>query len=270
MSGTHKRVRANGYNSSFGDAAGAVVRPLTFANFTMLKYILPFLLIALSGAAFAQDETLVLSPFEVSSNKANSKPPVVLKRRADFLLLQISVVNDTREEERRRDEVYATLKGMVSAIPADSKIVLFTEDFTLTPSHYQIPLVDVADKRDASNVTLYAKVPISDSDDAGTLSEKLRAYVRSVKIQGRTEVFSGDIGLSIKNPERYRYDVIQAIANDARKIRDSFGDSFEIVVRGLDARLQWQRVSVSEVELYLPFKYDVFPVRIQKTIDGSR
>jgi hypothetical protein len=227
----------------------------------MIKYILPLLLLGLCGAAYAQEETIVLSPFVVSSDKVSTKPPVVLKRRADFLLLQISITNDTREEEKRRDEVYATLHGMVAGIPSDSKIELFTEEFTLTPTHFQIPLVDVAEKRDASTVTLYAKIPLADGDDAGALSEKLRAFVRSVKVEGRTEVFTGDIGLSIKNPEKYRYEVVQAIAADVKKLREAFGDAFEITVKGLDARLQWQRSSVSEVELFLPFKYEIYPVR---------
>jgi len=230
----------------------------------MNKYILAFLLLGFFRSAWAQDEAIVLSPFVVSSDKASTKPPIVLKRRADFLLLRIALVNDTREEEKRRDEVYATLRGMIAGIPANSKIELFTEEFTLTSAHFQIPLVDVADKRDASNVTLYAKVPLADGDDAGVLAEKLRLFVRSVKFEGRTEVFAGDIGLSIKNPERYRYEVVQAIAADVKRLREAFGDTFEIVVKGLDARLQWQRSSVAEVELYLPFTYELFPVKMAK------
>lgn len=225
-----------------------------------------FFFLCLLGAARAQDEALVLSPFTVSSDKASTKPPVVLKRRADFLLLEISLVNDTREEEKRRDEVYATLKGMVAGIPKSSKIELFTEEFTLSSSHYQIPTIDVADKRDTSRLTLYAKVPLAESDDVGTLSDTLRAFVRSIHVEGRTEIFSGDLGLSIRNPEKYRYEVIQAIAADVRKLREAFGESFEITVKGLDGRLRWQRSSISEVELFLPFNYEVFPVKANKVM----
>jgi len=230
----------------------------------MRKYTLLLLFLGLCGAALAQDEAIVLSPFTVSSDKASTKPPVVLRRRADFLLLQITIVNDTREEEKRRDEVYATLRGMIAGIPADSKIELFTEEFTLTATHFQIPLVDVADKRDASNVTLFAKVPLAEGDDAGVLAERLRRFVRSVKVEGRTEVFTGDIGLIIMIPEKYRYVVVEAIAADVKKLRAAFGDTFEIVVKGLDERLQWQRAGVAEVELFLPFKYELFPVKMPK------
>jgi len=227
----------------------------------MHRLCLLVLTLSLAVAAAAQEEVIMLSPFEVSTAKATEKPPIVIKKRADFLLLEISLVNDTREEERRRDEVYATLHTMVGGIPRDSKIELFTQEFTLSASHYQIPLVDVSQKRDTSSVTLYAKVPLSGSDDVGTLAETLRAYVRGIKGEGRTEIFSGDLGLSIRNPEKYRYEVIQAIAADVKKLRETFGDSFEVVVKGLDARLKWERASISEVELFLPFSYEVFPTR---------
>lgn len=232
-----------------------------------MRYIrLALIFLAVAPVAPAQDEVIVLSPFVVSAAGETGKPPIVVKKRGDFLLLQISLVNDTREPERRRDEVYTTLATMVRNIPKGSRIELFTEEFTLSTSHFQIPLVDVAQKRDTSTVTLYAKIPLSESDDVGQLGDALRKFVRSIKPDGRTEVFSGDLGLSIRNPEKYRYEVIDAIAADVKRLRSAFGDGFEIVVRGLDSRLQWQRSSVSEVELYLPFTYEVFPVGTKKVI----
>lgn len=222
-------------------------------------------MLGLGAIAQAQDEVILLSPFEVSSTTATGKPPIVVKKRADFLLLQISLVNDTREPEQRREEVYSTLKAMVGDVPKGAKIELFTEEFTLTRESFQIPLVDVTEKRDTSRVTLYAKIPLTDADDVGGLSQTLRSYVRSIKGEGRTEVFAGDLGLSIRNPERYRYEVVQAVAADVKKLREAFGDAFEIVVTGLDRRLMWQRASISEVELYLPFAYEVFPVKGGKT-----
>lgn len=226
-----------------------------------MKSLIAALLLCLGLLAQAQEEAIVLSPFEVSSPRATEKPPIVIKKRADFLLLQISLVNDTREPERRRDEVYNTLKTMIGSVPPGSKIELFTEEFTLTREHFQIPLVDVSEKRDTSRVTLYAKIPLSESDDVGARSEILRSYVRSIRGDGRTEAFTGDLGLSIKNPEKYRYEVIQAIAADVKRLREMFGDGFEITVKGLDSRLKWERSSVSDVELFLPFSYEVFPLK---------
>ena len=230
-----------------------------------MRRILPLLLaIALSPFVMAQDEVIVLSPFEVSSSRDAGRPPIVLRKRADFLLLEISLVNDTREPDQRRNETYTTLRSMITQVPKGSKIELFTEEFTLSSEHFQIPLVDVSEKRDTSTVTLYAKAPLDGVEDVGALASTLRKYVDSIKGEGRTEIFAGDLGLSIRNPERYRYEVIEAIATDVKKLRNMFGDGFEIVVTGLDGRLRWNRVSVSEIELFLPFSYEVFPVKGSK------
>jgi hypothetical protein len=232
----------------------------------MKKSIVALLCTLCFAICQAQEELILLDAFEVSSAKADSKPPIVVKKRADFLLLEVTLVNDTREPERRRDEVYTTLRSYVSSIPKGSKIELFTEGFTLTTAHFQIPLVDIAEKRDTSRVTLYAKVPLSESDDVGALSDILRQFVRSIRGDGRTEIFTGNLGLSIRNPEKYRYEVVQAVAEDVKKLREAFGDTFEIVVSGLDARLKWERSSVSEIELFLPYRYEVFPSKVSKAI----
>jgi len=186
------------------------------------------------------------------------------KKRADFLLLQITLVNDSREEDRRKEEIFATLKDMLNQVPTASKIELFTEEFTLNKSHYQIPLVDLQDKRDTSRTSLYAKVPLVENDDVGKLAEVLRSYVSHAKGVGRTEIFTGNLGVSIIQPEKYRYEVLQAVAADVKRIKETFGDAFEVIVTGLDSRLIFQRSSISEVELYLPIGYEVFPLKGSK------
>lgn len=232
----------------------------------MTKSSFALVLLVLCGFACAQDEVIVLSPWEVSSATTTAKPPIVIKKRADFLLLEISLVNDAREPELRRDEVYTTLRSMIGGVPKASNIELFTEEFTLTTNHYQIPLREMFERGYNSRGTLYAKVPLSESDDVDSLADTLRSYVKTIKGDGHTKIFAGNLGLSIRNPEKYRYDVIQAIATDVKKLRDMFGDGFEIVVKGLDTRLKWERSSISEVELYLPFRYEVFPIKAGKVL----
>ena len=232
----------------------------------MTKSSFVLVLLAACGIACAQDEVIVLSPFEVASATTTAKSPIVVKKRADFLLLEILVANNARDAGLRRDEIYATLRSMISGVPKASKIELFTGEFTLTANHYQIPLREVFERGSTSRGTLYAKVPLGESDDVDSLADTLRSFVKTIKGEGHTEIFAGNLGLSIRNPEKYRYEVIQAIATDVKKLRDMFGDGFEIVVKGLDARLKWERSSISEVELSLPFRYEVFPIKAGKVL----
>lgn len=235
-------------------------------NDPMTKSSFALALLVGCGFAHAQNDVIIASPFEISSAKTTAEPPIVVKKRADFLLLAISLTNDTQEPEHRRDEVYITLRSMISGVPKASGIELLTDDNVLTADNYNIPLTPLAGRIYVSRVALYARVPLGESDDVGSVAEMLHAFAKSIKGAGRTEVAIGALGMGIRNPEKYRYDVIQAIAADVKKLRDMFGDGFEIVVKGLDTRLQWQRSSVSEVEFYLPFKYEVYPVKSGKVL----
>jgi hypothetical protein len=232
----------------------------------MTKTSIALALLVGCGFAHAQNDVIISSPFEISSAKTTTEPPIVVKKRADFLLVAISLTNDTQEPEHRRDEVYTTLRSMISGVPKDSRIELFTETAALTADNYRISLTSVSGRVYVSGASLYARIPLGESDDAGSRADTLNSFAKSIKGEGRTAVAVGALGLVVMNPEKYRYDVIQAIAVDVKKLREMFGDGFEIVVKGLDTRLQWQRSSVSEVEFYLPFKYEVFPVKSAKVL----
>lgn len=223
-----------------------------------MRITILLILIALAYVARADDEVILLSPFSVASAKETS-PPVSIRKTGDYLLLQVNMVNDTRDPDKRRLEMYDTVKGIISAASEVSNLEVSTREMVLSLQNYQVRLEDQHDKADASSVELLFKLPLLPSDDVAALTSKLRQFSRKVQVVGRTEVFSGEIGISMKNPERFRYEVISKIAEDVKKLKGLFGDGFEILVKGLDQRLQWRRATISEIELYLPYSYEVLP-----------
>jgi hypothetical protein len=231
----------------------------------MMRILVAFALFIFAGALFAQDEVIILSPFEVAAAGERGSPPITVRKTGDFLLLQIQLMNDTRDPEKRRAELYDTIKAILTVSSAIPKMEVASAEMVLNERNYQVELDDTHGKSDSSSVALYLKLPLAATDDVGGLSNRLRLFAQEIRIVGRTEVFAGEIGISVRNPERFRYEVIGKIAEDVRKMRDLFGDSFEIVVTGLDQRLKWNRSSVSELEFYVPYSYEVFPVRAGKT-----
>lgn len=229
-------------------------------HLTRLKFLV--LAAALFGrVVHAQnDEVVILAPFEVASAK-DSIPPITIRKVADFLLLQVELVNDTRDADKRRDELYETVKGIIGAASRVKSLEISTREMTLSLQNYQVRLDGKTDKADTSTVELLFKVPLGPNDDVVALTAQLRQFSRQVKVVGRTEIFPGEIGISVKTPERFRYEVVEQIAGDVQKMKQLFGASFDILVKGLDQRLHWRRASVSELELYLPYSYDVLPAK---------
>ncbi|HZP61168.1 MAG TPA: hypothetical protein VFB27_12665 [Opitutaceae bacterium] len=230
-----------------------------------------FIFLATSIALHAGDEVIVLDQFSVSSgSSAREIPPITVRKPGDFLLLQIQLTNDTRDPDKRRAELYDTIKTILNASAAIEKMEISSVDMILNGQNYQINLQDAQSKSDTSTAELYLKLPLSSTDDVGALTGRLHKFAREIKVVGRTEIFPGEIGISVKNPEKFRTEVIAKVAEDVKKMRELFGDSFEIVVKGLDQRLRWQRVSVSELEFYIPYSYEVFPNRGSKMLINDK
>ncbi|MBK8478750.1 MAG: hypothetical protein IPL39_21450 [Opitutaceae bacterium] len=224
-----------------------------------MKQIIIAALVLCSALAKGQsDEVVILSPFEVVG-PSDRIPPVTIRKTADFLLLQVEIVNDTRDPERRRVEIYDTVKGVIAAATQVKALEISTREMGLNLQNYQVRLEEKAGKADTSSVELVFRLPLAASDDVAALTAQLRQFSTRVQMVGRSEVLPGEIGISVKAPERFRYELIGHVADDVQKMKQLFGGSFEILVKGLDQRLQWRRVSVSELELYLPYSYDVLP-----------
>lgn len=227
------------------------------------------LLLGVSSLRAQSDEVIVLSPFEVTQTE--SLPPITIRKTADFLLLQVQVVNDTRDADKRREEIYGTIKGIVAAAAKVKSLEISTREMTLTLQNYQVRLDEHSNKADTSTVELLFRLPLTPTDDVAALTAQLRAFTGQVQVVGRSEVFPGEIGISVKTPERFRYEVIGHIAEDVGKVRQLFNGSFELLVKGLDQRLQWRRVSISELEIYLPYSYDVLPNKaLPLVVQGER
>ena len=235
----------------------------------MKRILLLALLLGVSSLRAQSDEVIVLSPFEVT--RTENLPPITIRKTADFLLLQVQVVNDTRDADKRREEIYGTIKGIVASAAKVKSLEISTREMTLTLQNYQVRLDEHSNKADTSTVELLFRLPLTPTDDVAALTAQLRAFTGQVQVVGRSEVFPGEIGISVKTPERFRYEVIGHIAEDVGKVRQLFNGSFELLVKGLDQRLQWRRVSISELEIYLPYSYDVLPNKaLPLVVQGER
>ena len=116
-------------------------------------------------------------------------------------------------------------------------------------------------QRGMSHIDIRLKTAIPDqSIDGQTLVKHLRGFVKSTETVGRTVVnATGKVDISILNPEQYRLDVIKLITTEIRAINDGLGADYKVVLQGLERPLDWRRVGIVDVELYIPYKFVIIP-----------
>lgn len=229
----------------------------------MNKAKLCLLLSLLTGVASAQSgmlEEVVVTGSRISSDY-DEMPAVTITRQADFLVQNIRLVNDSRSPDLRRAEIIETIENLIQRSRSMEGMALsygrgFLEPINLDDESLQ--LLEDRQKIDTSYIDIYAKVALNPDRSPKAQIADLREFISGVKKAGRTEILPlGDIGLSIVGPEQYRYEIIEKIAEENAKVRLAMKADCEISVGGLEGRVQWERTSVSELTLYIPYGMEV-------------
>jgi len=191
-----------------------------------------------------------------------------LRRSADNLLLRVQIVNDSREEDQREDEIHRTLLAAISAASKNDRIELSSVTdsgfvLPLSKANYQIDLAD-GPRPDTSEAYFRAKAAVPSSlDDGEALVLELKRFVSKLKMIGRTEVFvDGDVEVSIVNPSQYRAEAIRLFAEDVRIVTSALGDDYRVIVNGIDKPIEWARAGSLSVAIYIPYEYMVVPTTI--------
>jgi len=222
------------------------------------KYLLVFAMLV-SNHALAQLEEIVVTA--QMSGDYYEMPAVTLKKKADFLVQKIQLINDSRSPQLRNSEIIGTIKGLITSSKNIDGIALSYGDGFLTPVNLNdnsLQIIEDNKRNDTSHVNIFAKVALNGDLPAKKQILSLRKFISNADLVGRTEVISnGDIGLSIIGPEQYRYEILKKIAAENNNIASALGVSCKFTLSGLQNRVEWERSSVDELTLYIGYQSEI-------------
>ena len=211
-----------------------------------------------SAPTWAQLDEIVVTGARVSGDDYSRIPAIVLERRADFLVQRIRLTNDTRAEDARVKELHQTIRDMVAdAAKRPGMALSYGDEFliAITATDYEVPLGKGAKRADTSSTEIYVKLALGARDNVQESIAALNAFIRKARVSGRTEIEpADDVGLSLVSPEKYRYDIIAKITEDAKKLQATLAAQCKVEISGLSNRVSWQRSDVSELTLYIPYQ----------------
>jgi hypothetical protein len=207
-------------------------------------------------------EEIVVTAGRMADYDPVQTPQTVLHRRADNLITDVTVICDTRELSRRKEELRATLRNMIRAAGQDKRIALGVGDEVVGAfDETMLDQVIVPDgKADTSRATVLVKTAIGVGDSFDMATGRIKDFVKRTTKVGRTEVLlNSGWELTLINPNQYRFEVIKLVADDARKTAAAFGDAYGVEVLGLQLPVSWYQSGPLELALYVPYKLTVRP-----------
>jgi hypothetical protein len=221
---------------------------------------------ALAVPASAQDlqnaEVVVTGSRVDQEDYSRDMPAVGLRRTADFLVQQVTIRGDTRDQKQRRQEIHEMLARAI-ALASKHGVELAFGDYILTPLTAATvdDLVIKNDTRpDSERVDFLVKAPLAGKESGTAAEQRISDYVEAVPEVGRAQMDeSGDASLSVVGPDSYRGQIADKVAEDARAMAARMGEGYAVKVEGLNMPVQWARSGASEVMLYIPYKLVVVP-----------
>jgi hypothetical protein len=197
----------------------------------------------------------------------DTRPPAIgMKRLADFAVQVVTVVGDTRDEQKRRDDIFGMVKKAIELAGKRGGIELATGQLVVEPltlaNYRNLEIEEDDDRDDVEQVSFLVKTRLAAGMDAKAALERIEAFVKAVPAVGRAEMEKeGDLTLSVVGPDQYRAAIVDLVAADAKAMAARLGPAYAVHADGLDQAVQWSRASLTEVYLYVPYSYSVVPAR---------
>ncbi len=230
--------------------------------------ILALALLAGAAPALAQDdlgtsEIIVTASRRQADDYNAAIPAVGLRKIADFALQRVVITGDTRDTPKRREEIYAMIRGAIELAGRRPGVELATGEMVverLTAANYKDLPLSSDGRPDTDRAFFLVKTSLAGGDAKAAL-DRIDAFIKSVPAVGRAELrAAGDLTLSVVSPNQYRGRILDLVAADARETAGKLGPDYRVSASGLDRPVEWTRASLTEVFLYLPYSYAVVPV----------
>ena len=224
-----------------------------------------------SAVAQEQDEIVVTATRYRERYEEFQIPHVAVTRRADFVVVIMSVESDTRDLGQRRAELMETLSdlGRRARAAGPVNVALLEEEdddgasgetrvkpFSVEAAQDQITS---GTRADTSRVSVLLRTRIDAQDTLASAVARIDQFVRGLPRPGRVTLGLDDAELTVVNPSQYRTNIIDAIAADARRIIAALGAGQAVRIEGLENRVAWRRSADLELTFYIPHRLQIVP-----------
>jgi hypothetical protein len=234
----------------------------------MQRYLFGFFLTASAFAmpAAAQDleerEIIVTAARIDQDDYSDYMPAVGLRRPADYLVQQVIIRGDTRDERQRRQEIREMLTAAIARARQEG-VELAYGDYILTPLA-QDNVADIVMQRDnrpdSEVVRFLVKARLAGTQTGEQAEAQIARFIEAVPEVGRAQMDKdGDNTLSIVGPDSFRPQIAAEIAADAQAMAGLVGPDYAVEIAGLNMPVQWTRAGPGEVFLFVPYELKILP-----------
>ena len=152
----------------------------------MLHLVLPMLLggIAPTQQDLSGQEIIVTASRRSSDGYDDRIPIIGLRRSADYAVQQVLIRGDTRDADKRADEIYCMIRKAIESAGPKSGVELATGEMVVEPltlANYRHITLEKDNRPDSSKASFLVKVRIGGGVDGKMATERINAFIKQCR-----------------------------------------------------------------------------------------
>jgi hypothetical protein len=216
----------------------------------MKKAILIVSLILFASTSHAGVGSYVVIAFQDSKSTS-----VSIIKQADYLSVPLTISSKQKDPNIRFSEMSDTQKRILHEIDKKPDIILKKGPITLSPR----PTSKFASYSYGrpSEAQFNILVGLKDCDDVYSCAGRIRKLIDTIEMPGRSYASLGQAQLAVENPEKYRKDILDKIAQDINFLKSTMGTKDKASITGLERPVLVRQVDDKNVELFINYNLTI-------------
>lgn len=209
---------------------------------------------ALAGARMA---TALIDP-----NLASRTPnvPITVTKRAEALAVSFALANLGDKQDRRNSELYGSVESLRAAVASTPGLRLEHREIRFASGN-RSKLSIGRNGTTTSHAAILILADLPEGVDVVKQVKLIRDTVQKAALQGQTKIVDGVVGLYLKNPAKYRREILDRIFEDIDGLKKSLGAEFEVLPSGLNHPVRARIASETDVELWIDYSFTIRSLR---------
>lgn len=219
-----------------------------------------------SNFSHAQDalESIVVTGTRIDSNAFSSTnvPNVRLRVPADFVLFEATFVNGDLDLERRKTDLEKTFQRIRREDENRNDIEILIGDaeqsYPLESTNFDEAYGSYGQR---GSLSIALRVDADGGETYDDVRDRVETFLDEIEEFGRVQYFMSDeqyIGL--RDPERFRRQLVDAISNEVNRLSDAFSAS-EITVFGMDQKTVTLPTGALSLDVFIPYTLTIVSKR---------
>ncbi len=231
-----------------------------------ITLLLTVLSCVVATSVFAGSQSYYVIAFSGSKSTA-----VSLKKDADYVSMSLTIQSKQKKPNARFTEIKQAQNLILSKAKDHAGIVIHKGPISLSPKPMsQKSFLSSSSYSQSSTAQFHVLAKFDEKTDVYDCATRIRRFIDSIKMPGKSYHSLGQIQLALANPEQYREEILTRISKDVdfvKSIMQATG-KVSITITGLEHPVLVRQVDDRKVELFI--NYSMTMELSNKTIDSDK